>query len=92
MTVLPVINMMTAHGEDVNGHQRNAGDGENQMERLGWKPVEFAQTLGVSRSKAYEILAANPQLTIRVGKSLRVVPERAREWRDHLNSEATTSR
>jgi hypothetical protein len=52
------------------------------MERLGWRVVEFAEALGVSRSKAYEILQAHPELTIRVGGSVRVVPERAREWRD----------
>lgn len=50
------------------------------MERLAWKPVEFAESIGVSRAKAYEILAENPQLTVRVGASLRVLPERAREW------------
>ena len=49
------------------------------MERLAWKPVEFAEALGVSRAKAYEILAAHPELTVRVGSSMRVVPERARE-------------
>ena len=50
------------------------------MERLAWKPVEFAESIGVSRAKAYEILAAHPELTVRVGATLRVIPERAREW------------
>jgi hypothetical protein len=54
------------------------------MERLGWRVVEFAEAIGVSRSRAYEILAAHPELTFRVGTSVRVVPERARQWRDQL--------
>jgi plasmid maintenance system antidote protein VapI len=60
---------------------------EKRMQRLGWRVTEFAESMGVSRSKAYEILAAHPELTIRVGASLRVVPERAREWRDQLSRE-----
>ena len=50
------------------------------MERLALRPAEFAEAIGVSKSKAYEILAANPDLTIQVGSSKRVPVERAREW------------
>jgi len=55
-----------------------------RVERLGWRVAEFAAALGVSRSKAYEILAANPHLTFRIGaasgSAVRVAPDRARAW------------
>jgi hypothetical protein len=51
-----------------------------EQQQLLWKPAEFAELIRVSRARAYEILAANPQLAVKVGSSLRVVPERARAW------------
>lgn len=50
------------------------------MERLAWRVAEFAEALGVSRSKGYEIIAANPELALRIGGSVRVPVDRARAW------------
>ena len=57
------------------------------MDELLWTPAEFAALIRVSRAKAYEIIAANPQLAIKVGASLRVVPERAKAWIEQLQQQ-----
>jgi len=50
------------------------------IERLALRPAEFAETIGVSRSKAYELLAANPGLSIRIGGSIRVPVDALQQW------------
>jgi uncharacterized protein YaiE (UPF0345 family) len=59
------------------------------MERLAVRVSEFAEMIGVSRSKGYEVVAAHPELAVRIGGSKRVLVERAREWlaRQSENSE-----
>jgi hypothetical protein len=49
-----------------------------ERERLLWRISEFSEAMGVSRSKGYEICAANPELTVKIGGSRRVIVERAR--------------
>jgi hypothetical protein len=58
------------------------------IERLALKPAEFSEAIGVSRSKGYEILAANPGLTIRIGGSIRVPVDALRKWIEQGNQEA----
>jgi excisionase family DNA binding protein len=50
------------------------------MDKLLLKPQEAAETLGVSRSKAYELIAAGTIPSIRVGCSVRVPVAALREW------------
>ncbi len=51
-----------------------------EIERLAVRVSEFAEMLGVSRSKGYEVVAANPELVVTIGGTKRVVVEKAREW------------
>jgi len=51
-----------------------------EIERIAWRVSEFAEAIGVSRAKGYEIVAQHPELAANVGGSKRVLPERAREW------------
>lgn len=50
------------------------------MDRLALRPAEFAEAIGVSRSKAYDILASTPGLGVRIGGSIRVPVERLKAW------------
>jgi hypothetical protein len=43
-------------------------------EQLGWRMATFAQALDVSRSKAYQVAAEHPEITVRIGGCLRIVP------------------
>jgi hypothetical protein len=52
----------------------------DKLEKLAIKPAEFAEMISVSRSKAYEILAANPGLSVLIGGSKRVPVDRLRKW------------
>jgi hypothetical protein len=47
-------------------------------EQLGWRMATFAQALDVSRSKAYQVAAEHPEITVRIGGCLRIVPAKAR--------------
>lgn len=49
-------------------------------ERLLLKPEEFAQAVGVSRSRAYELLAAGAVPSIRLGSTIRVPVDALRDW------------
>jgi excisionase family DNA binding protein len=51
-----------------------------QMDRLALRVAEFAEAMGISRSKGYEVIRANPELAIQIGGSLRVPVDRLREW------------
>ncbi len=53
-----------------------------EMDRLLLRPVEVAETLGIGRSKAYELIASGDVPSIRIGGSLRVPVEKLREWID----------
>lgn len=52
------------------------------MERLLVRPHEAGDMLGVSRSKAYELIARGELPVVRVGKSVRVPVDRLRAWID----------
>ena len=52
----------------------------SDLERLALRPAEFAEAVGISRSKAYEILARREVETIRVGGCIRVPMESVRRW------------
>lgn len=50
------------------------------MDKLLLKPVEAAEMLGISRSKAYELLAQGALPIVRVGKCPRIPIEALRKW------------
>jgi hypothetical protein len=51
-----------------------------EVERLAVRISEFGEMLGVSRSKAYEVVAAHPELLIDVEGTNRVSVAKAREY------------
>jgi plasmid maintenance system antidote protein VapI len=63
----------------------------HMADRLGWRIAEFAQALGISRSKGYEIVASYPEIAFKLGASTRVSPERAKALVDRLLQERTES-
>lgn len=52
------------------------------MERLVLTPQETANLLGISRSKAYELLAAGELPSVRIGRAVRVPVEGLHRWID----------
>jgi excisionase family DNA binding protein len=50
------------------------------VERLLLRPAEAAEALGVSRSRAYELIAAGELPSVRVGGSVRVPVAELRRW------------
>jgi prophage regulatory protein len=50
------------------------------VERLLLRPNEVAESLGISRSRAYELIAAGDIPSVRLGTSIRVSTEALREW------------
>jgi excisionase family DNA binding protein len=53
---------------------------ERVSEKLLLRPVEAAEAIGVSRSRAYELIGSGQIPSIRIGTSLRVPVEALREW------------
>jgi excisionase family DNA binding protein len=49
-------------------------------ERMLYKPAEAADAIGVSRARAYELIAAGTIPSIRIGGSIRVPVDALREW------------
>ena len=49
-------------------------------DRLMLRPVEAADAMGVSRSKAYEMIAQGAIPSVRVGGCVRVPVEALRSW------------
>ena len=49
-------------------------------ERLMFRPAEAAHALGVSRSKAYELIASGAIPSVKLGGCLRVPVEALRAW------------
>jgi excisionase family DNA binding protein len=49
-------------------------------ERLAYRVSEAAEQLGISRSKAYELIAAGKLPSIRIGSSVRIPAEGLKEW------------
>ncbi len=54
------------------------------MERLLLRPSEVAEALGVSRTKAYELIARGELPSVRVGHSLRVSADDLAAWIQRL--------
>jgi excisionase family DNA binding protein len=51
-----------------------------QTERLMLRPTETADAIGVSRSKAYELIARGEIPSVKVGGCVRVPVEHLRAW------------
>ena len=63
-------------------------DTNKQVERLAYRVGEWAEALGISRSKAYEEIAAGRVPVIKIGASIRIPVDGAREYLARLTSEA----
>lgn len=50
------------------------------MEKLLLKPAEVAELIGVSRSRAYELIGAGVLPVVKLGASVRVPTTALREW------------
>lgn len=50
------------------------------MDRLLLKPAEVAETLGLGRSKTYELIAGSVIPSVRIGTSVRVPVDSLRAW------------
>ena len=50
------------------------------IERLAYRVGEAAEFLGISRSKAYELIAGGTLPSLRIGTSVRVPAEALRDW------------
>jgi excisionase family DNA binding protein len=61
-------------------------------ERLALKPAEVAQAIGVSRSKAYELIAAGQIPSIKVGNSSRVPVSALKAWVDQQLADRAAGR
>jgi|SoiMetStandDraft_2_1073263.scaffolds.fasta_scaffold108331_2 excisionase family DNA binding protein len=56
------------------------------MERLLLKPAEFAEAIGVSRSRGYELIQRGEVPSIRIGASVRVPVDALKAWiEDRMN-------
>ena len=61
-------------------------------DRLMLRPSETAETLGFSRSKTYELIAAGVIPSIRVDGSIRVPVDALRQWIARQLAEQTETR
>jgi excisionase family DNA binding protein len=59
-------------------------------DRLLLRPGEIAEALGISRGKAYEMIAAHAIPSIRIGGSVRVPLAQLRLWIERKSAEAGT--
>jgi len=50
------------------------------VDRLLLRPTEVATTLGIGRSKAYELIGNGTIPSIRIGSSVRVPVDQLRAW------------
>lgn len=57
--------------------------------RMALRPAEVAQTLGIGRSKTYELLASGAIPSVRIGSSIRVPVDALNAWmREQLERSA----
>ena len=49
-------------------------------DRILYRPAEVGEAIGVSRARAYELIAAGTIPSIRIGSSIRVPVDTLREW------------
>jgi excisionase family DNA binding protein len=62
-------------------------------ERMLYRPAEVGEAIGVSRARAYELIAAGVIPSIRIGSSIRVPVDSLREWiREQLVEQGTATR
>lgn len=52
------------------------------MDKLLYRPTEVGDLIGVSRSRAYELIAAGTIPSIKIGSSVRVPAAALRAWID----------
>jgi excisionase family DNA binding protein len=52
----------------------------DQLEKILLRPSEAAEVIGVSRARAYELIAKGVIPSMRIGSSLRVPVEALRAW------------
>jgi len=50
------------------------------MDKLLLKPMEVAETIGVGRSRIYEMLTAKEMPSVRIGRSIRVPVKALNQW------------
>lgn len=55
---------------------------QHTLDKLLLRPAEVGETLGVGRSKVYELLASGDLPSIRIGGSVRVPVDALRAWID----------
>jgi excisionase family DNA binding protein len=48
--------------------------------KIALRPARVAEILDISRSKAYQLIAAGDIPSVRIGSSIRVPADRLREW------------
>lgn len=60
----------------------------NGVERLAYRVTEFAAALGISRSKCYEEIAAGRVPVIKIGTSIRIPVDGARDYIARMTTEA----
>ncbi len=60
------------------------------MDKLLLKPMEVAETLGIGRSRMYEMLAIGEIPSVRIGKSIRIPVKALNEWVDNRSQAGVT--
>ena len=50
------------------------------MEKILLKPAEAAETLGIGRTRVYEMLASGELPSIRIGRSIRIPVNALNQW------------
>ena len=61
------------------------------MERLALSPVEMAEALGISRSKAYELINTPGFPIVRLGKRVVIPVQGLNEWMANGGTDQTQS-
>jgi excisionase family DNA binding protein len=62
--------------------------GPNMTERILLRPAEFAEAVGISRTKAYELIARGEVPSVRIGGSVRVPIDGLRTWIEQQTAES----
>lgn len=58
------------------------------MEKILLKPTEAAETLGIGRTRVYEMLACGELPSIRIGRSIRVPVAALQKWVEERHGSA----
>ena len=62
------------------------------MDRMLLRPTEVAETLGICRTRAYDLINSGAIPSVRLGNSLRVPIEALRAWLDRQLETNTDAR